>query len=206
MTVAMARQYWRPSNMLYPVPAVMISCADEEGRSNIMTAAWTGTICSDPVMVSVSIRPERYSHGIITRTGEFVINLTTEQLTYATDFCGVRSGRDADKWEVCGFTKEEAKEISCPLIAESPVSIECRVKSSVPLGSHTMFIAEVLAVHADEQYMGGDGAFDLDLADPIVYSHGVYRGLGKKLGTFGYSVKKSARKKTKKQVRHKTDK
>ncbi len=191
--------------MLYPLPAVLVTTRSGE-HDNICTVAWAGTVCTNPPMLSISLRPSRLSCSYIEESGVFGVNLTTESMTRATDFCGVRSGRDADKWEVCGFTKEEAKEISCPLIAESPVSIECRVKSSVPLGSHTMFIAEVLAVHADEQYMGGDGAFDLDLADPIVYSHGVYRGLGKKLGTFGYSVKKPARKKTKKQVRHKTDK
>ena len=131
----MARQYWRPSNMLYPVPAVMVSCADEEGRSNIMTAAWTGTICSDPVMVSVSIRPERYSHDVIARTGEFVINLTTEDLTYAADFCGVRSGRDVDKFEHLHLTKVPSRCVKAPSIGESPVCLECVVTAVEKLGN-----------------------------------------------------------------------
>ena len=197
MTIPMARQYWRPSNMLYPVPAVMVSCADEEGRSNIMTAAWTGSICSNPVMVSVSIRPERYSHGIITRTGEFVINLTTEQLTYAADFCGVRSGRDVDKFEHLGLTKVPSRCVSAPSIGESPVCLECVVTAVEKLGTHDLFIAKVVQVSVDEQYLDEKGRLALEDAGLVAYVHGVYLSLGKKLGTFGFSVrKKSGVKKT----------
>ena len=190
MTVAMARQYWRPSNMLYPVPAVMISCADEEGRSNIMTAAWTGTICSDPVMVSVSIRPERYSHDIIARTGEFVINLTTEELTYAADFCGVRSGRDVDKFEYLHLTRVPSRCVSAPSIGESPVCLECLVTAVEKLGTHDLFIAKVVQVSVDEQYLDKKGRLVLEDAGLVAYVHGVYLSLGKKLGTFGFSVRK----------------
>lgn len=189
----MGRQYWRPSNMLYPLPVVMVSCADEEGRANVMTAAWAGTICSDPVMVSVSIRKERYSHAIIERTGEFVINLTTKKLAKVTDFVGVRSGRDMDKFALEGdlkITKQPSKTIKAPGIAESPVCLECKVKEILRLGSHDMFIAEVLATNIDEQYLDENGKFNLSKADLITYSHGEYYSLGKVLGTFGYSVRK----------------
>lgn len=186
----MARQYWRPSNMLYPVPAVMVSCADEEGRSNIMTAAWTGTICSDPVMVSVSIRPERYSHDVIARTGEFVINLTTEDLTYAADFCGVRSGRDVDKFEHLHLTKVPSRCVKAPSIGESPVCLECVVTAVEKLGTHDLFIARVVQVSVDERYLDKKGRLALEDAGLVAYVHGVYLSLGKKLGTFGYSVRK----------------
>ena len=205
----MARQYWRPSNMLYPLPAVMVSCADEEGRSNIMTAAWTGTICSDPVMVSVSIRPERYSHDIIARTGEFVINLTTEQLTYAADFCGVRSGRDVDKFEHLGLTRVPSRCVSAPSIGESPVCLECLVTAVEKLGTHDLFIAKVVQVSVDEQYLDKKGRLVLEEAGLVAYVHGVYLSLGKKLGTFGFSVrKKGGAKRTgsKKTAKAKTEK
>lgn len=189
----MGRQYWRPSNMLYPLPVVMVSCADEEGRANVMTAAWAGTICSDPVMVSVSIRKQRYSHAIIERTGEFVINLTTRKLAKVTDFVGVRSGRDMDKFALEGdlkITKQPSKTIKAPGIQESPVCLECKVKEILRLGTHDMFIAEVLATNIDEQYLDENGKFNLSKADLITYSHGEYYSLGKVLGTFGYSVRK----------------
>ena len=189
----MARQYWRPSNMLYPVPAVMVSCADEEGRSNIMTAAWTGTICSDPVMVSVSIRPERYSHGLISRTGEFVINLTTEALAYAADYCGVRSGRDVDKFEYLHLTKVPSQKVGAPSIGESPVCLECVVTSVEKLGTHDLFIAKVVQVSVDEQYLDEKGRFMLEKAGLIAYVHGTYFSLGEELGTFGFSVRKKKR-------------
>ena len=189
----MARQYWRPSNLLYPVPAVMISCADEEGRGNIMTAAWAGTICSDPVMVSVSIRPERYSHGIISRTREFVINLTTEQLAYAADFCGVRSGRDIDKFSHLKLTKVPSRAVSAPSIGESPVCLECVVTQVENLGTHDLFIAKVVQVSVDEQYLDENGRLRLDQAGLIAYVHGAYLSLGDKLGTFGFSVRKHVR-------------
>ena len=162
-----------------------------------MTAAWTGTICSDPVMVSVSIRPERYSHGIISRTGEFVINLTTEQLTYAADFCGVRSGRDVDKFEHLGLTKVPSRCVSAPSIGESPVCLECVVTAVEKLGTHDLFIAKVVQVSVDEQYLDEKGRLALEDAGLVAYVHGVYLSLGEKLGTFGFSVrKKSGAKKT----------
>lgn len=176
--------------MLYPVPPVMISCADEEGRSNIMTAAWTGTICSDPVMVSVSIRPERYSHDVIARTGEFVINLTTEKLAYAADFCGVRSGRDMDKFACLGLTKLPSRKVKAPSIGESPVCLECVVTGIERLGTHDLFIARVVQVSVDERYLDEKGRLMLERAGLVAYVHGAYMSLGKKLGTFGYSVRK----------------
>jgi flavin reductase (DIM6/NTAB) family NADH-FMN oxidoreductase RutF len=186
----MSKQLWKPGNMLYPLPVVMVSVADKEGKNNIITIAWAGTICSNPPMVSISVRPERYSYDIIKETGEFVINLTTKDLTYATDYCGVKSGRDVDKFKEMGLTALPGKEVKAPLIAESPVNIECKVTQVIPLGSHDMFLAEVVAVHVDEKYMDENGKFHLDKAEPIAYSHGAYLATGELLGTFGYSVKK----------------
>ncbi|MBR6664110.1 MAG: flavin reductase family protein [Lachnospiraceae bacterium] len=186
----MAKQLWKPGNMLYPLPVVMVSVADKEGRNNIITIAWAGTVCSNPPMVSISVRPERYSYDIIKETGEFVINLTTKDLTFATDYCGVKSGRDVDKFKEMGLTALPGKEVKAPLIAESPVNIECKVTQVIPLGSHDMFLAEVVAVHVDEKYMDEKGKFHLDKAEPIAYSHGDYLATGELLGTFGYSVKK----------------
>lgn len=191
----MGKQTWKPGNMLYPLPAVMVSATDGEGKDNIITVAWAGTICTNPPMLSISIRPERYSYAMIKKTREFVVNLTTEQLAYATDYCGVRSGRDVDKFQEMKLTKEKADFVKAPMIKESPVSIECRVKKIVELGSHHMFVADVLAVHADEAYMDEKQKFNLNKAHPLVYSHGEYYGIGKKIGTFGYSVKKKKRKK-----------
>ena len=176
--------------MLYPLPAVMISCGREGEKPNIITVAWAGTVCSDPVMVSVSVRPERYSHAIIEETGEFVINLTTKELAYATDYCGVKSGRNTDKFKDMKLTPVKSKEVKCPSIGESPVSLECRVKEEKNLGSHTMFIAEVVNVSVDEKYLNKKGKFELNASNLLVYSHGEYRELGKYIGKFGYSVKK----------------
>lgn len=187
----MSKQSWKPGNMLYPLPVVMVSASDKEGRDDIITVAWAGTVCTNPPMVSISIRPERYSYHMIRETGEFVINLTTEELAFATDYCGVKSGRDVDKFKETGLTREKAEKVKAPMIAEAPVSIECKVKEIRELGSHHMFIAQVAAVHADEKYMDEKNRFDLNRARPIVYSHGEYLGTGKKLGTFGYSVKKA---------------
>ena len=187
----MSKQSWKPGNMLYPLPVVMVSAADKEGRDDIITVAWAGTVCTNPPMVSISIRPERYSYHMIRETGEFVINLTTEELAFATDYCGVKSGRDVDKFKETGLTREKAEKVKAPMIAEAPVSIECKVKEIRELGSHHMFIAQVAAVHADEKYMDEKNRVDLNRARPIVYSHGEYLGTGKKLGTFGYSVKKA---------------
>lgn len=186
----MAKRQFKPGNMLYPVPAVMVSVADKEGNSNIITVAWTGTVCTNPPMLSISVRPERYSYHMIRETGEFVVNLTTEKLAYATDYCGVKSGRDTDKWKAAGLTRETASQVLAPLIKECPVNLECRVKRVDELGSHHMFLAEVVAVHVDEAYMDEKDTFHLSDAKPLAYSHGRYYGLGKCLGTFGYSVKK----------------
>lgn len=190
----MARQNWRASNMLYPVPAVLVGCRDEEGRDNLMTAAWAGTICSDPVMVSVSIRKERFSHAIIENTGEFTISLTTTGLARAADFCGVRSGRDTDKFRDMKLTPLESSKIRAPGVAESPVVLECRVKEILRLGSHDMFIAEVVNVSVDERYLNEKGRLELEKADLIAYSHGEYFALGKKIGKFGYSVRRRSKK------------
>lgn len=187
----MGKEIWKPGNMLYPLPVVMVSVADKEGRANIITVAWAGTVCTNPAMVSISVRPERYSYSILKETGEFVINLTTKDLTYATDYCGVKSGRDVDKFKEMKLTALPASQVKAPLIGESPVNIECRVREVIPLGSHDMFLADVVAVHADEKYMDEKRKFHLEKAEPIVYSHGTYFECGKALGTFGYSVRKS---------------
>ena len=194
----MAKQQWKPGNMLYPLPAVMVSVTDGKGNDNIITVAWAGTVCTNPPMLSISVRPERHSYQMIKDTGEFVVNLTTEQLAYATDYCGVRSGRDTDKFHDTKLHKEKASIVSAPMIQESPVNLECKVKSIQELGSHHMFIAEVVAVHADEAYMNENNKFELFKSKPMVYSHGTYYGLGKMLGTFGYSVKKKTNSKCKK--------
>ena len=184
------KETWKPGNMLYPLPAVMVSVTDGQGNDNIITVAWTGTICTNPPMVYISVRPSRYSYEMLKKTGEFVINLTTEELAFATDYCGVRSGRDVDKFKEAHLTKEPAQFVKAPMIKESPVSIECRVTEVKELGSHHMFLAEVLAVHAQQEYIDKNNKFQLNKAKPIVYSHGEYLGTGKSLGTFGYSVKK----------------
>lgn len=186
----MAKQVWKAGNMLYPLPAVMVSVTDGQGHDNIITVAWTGTICTNPPMVSISIRPERFSYGMIMTTGEFVINLTTEELAYATDFCGVRSGRDVDKFVEMKLHKEKASQVTTPMIQESPVNIECKVAKIQELGSHHMILAQVVAVHADETYLNENGQFQLHKAKPIVYSHGKYYGIGNLIGSFGYSVKR----------------
>ena len=181
--------------MLYPLPAVLVTATDGEGNDNVFTVAWTGTVCSDPAMVYISVRPSRHSYDMIKHTGQFVINLTTEELAKATDYCGVKSGRDEDKFKAMNLTKEEAKYVAAPLIKESPVNIECEVLEITHLGTHDMFLAKVLCVHADEKYMDSKGKFDLAMAAPLVYSHGQYYGVGKKLGRFGFSVRKNKKKK-----------
>lgn len=186
----MSKQIWKPGNMLYPLPVAMVSVADKEGKQNIITIAWTGTICSDPPMVSISVRPERYSYHMIKETGEFVINLTTKELAFATDYCGVKSGRDVDKFAAMQLTPVRGEKVKAPLIAESPVNLECKVTEVKHLGTHDMFMAEVVCVHADEKYMDEQNRFHLEMADPIVYSHGTYMTTGEKIGTFGYSVRK----------------
>ena len=187
----MSKELWKPGNMLYPLPVVMISVAEKAGKANIITVAWAGTVCTNPPMVSISVRPERYSYNILKETGEFVINLTTKDLAYATDYCGVKSGRDVDKFREMKLTPLPGEKVKAPLIKESPVNLECRVTQVLPLGSHDMFLAEVVAVHADKQYMDEKGKFHLEYAQPIVYSHGSYLATGETIGTFGYSVKKN---------------
>lgn len=187
----MAKETWKPGNMLYPLPAVMVSVANRTGEKNIITVAWTGTICTNPAMLYISVRPERHSYSMIRETGEFVVNLTTEDLVYATDWCGVKSGRDVDKWKEMKLTPEKAdKLLYAPLIKESPVNIECKVTEVKELGSHHMFLAEVQAVHVDSSYMTDSGKFELNQTGLIAYSHGSYLNLGEVIGTFGYSVKK----------------
>lgn len=188
--VYMAKQSWKPGNMLYPVPAVMVSCQRENEKPNIITVAWTGTICTNPAMLSISVRPERYSYNIIKETKEFVVNLVTSDLAYATDYCGVKSGRDVDKFKEMNLHKSISKVVKAPGIEESPVNIECCVKEIKELGSHHMFIAEVVSVNIDDKYMDKTGKFNLNKAGLVSYSHGEYFELGKKLGKFGYSVAK----------------
>ena len=191
----MSKDSWKPGNMLYPVPAVMVSCQRPGEKANIITLAWAGTICSDPAMLSISIRPERYSHDIIKETGEFVVNIVSSELVKACDWCGVKSGRDVDKFKEMKLTEFKSEYMDIPAIEESPVNIYCKVKKIEKLGSHDMFIAEVVGVTVDDKYMDDKGRFRLSDANPVAYSHGEYYALGKKLGKFGYSVKKPAKKK-----------
>jgi len=191
----MAKQIWKAGTMIYPLPAAMVSCGDSVENYNIITISWIGTICSEPPMCSVSIRKNRHSHQLIERTREFVINLTTVELAATTDWCGVKSGKDFHKFREMQLTAEQAHFVSAPMIAESPLNIECRVTEIKELGSHDMFLAEVLAVHADEKYIHPKtGAFDMEKADLLAYSHGNYYALCKKLGHFGFSVKKKNKK------------
>lgn len=186
----MGKQHWKPGNMLNPVPAVMVSVTDKEGKSNIITVAWAGTVCTNPPMVSISVRPSRYSYQILEETGEFVINLTNESLVKACDYCGVVSGRDVDKFAKTGLTPIPMEHVHAMGIDESPVNMECKITEKRELGSHTMFIAEVIGVTVDDQYMDETGKFHINESGLVMYSHGEYFALGKKLGKFGYSVKK----------------
>lgn len=196
----MEKRIWKPGTLIYPLPAVMVSCGDINGEMNILTVSWTGTICTNPPMCYISVRPERHSYNMIKEHGEFVINLTTEQLAQMTDFCGVKSGKEINKFEVCNLTPVAASQVKAPLIGESPLNIECKVTEIKPLGSHDMFIAEVVAVHANENLFNPEtDAFDLNAAQMLAYSHGHYFGLGKKIGRFGYSVMKE---KTKRRIRN----
>lgn len=186
----MGKQHWKPGNMLNPVPAVMVSVTDKEGKSNIITVAWAGTVCTNPPMVSISVRPSRYSYQILEETGEFVINLTNESLVKACDYCGVVSGRDVDKFAKTGLTPIPMEHVHAMGIDESPVNMECKITEKRELGSHAMFIAEVVGVTVDDQYMDETGKFHINESGLVMYSHGEYFALGKKLGKFGYSVKK----------------
>ena len=195
------KESWKPGTLIYPLPAVLVSCGATPGEYNLLTVAWTGTVCTDPPMCYVSVRPERHSYGIIRRTGEFVINLTTRGLARAADWCGVRSGRDYDKFREMGLTPGKALKVAAPIVEESPVSIECRVRQVLELGTHDMFLAEVVAVQVDADYIDpATGRFCLERACPIVYSHGEYFALGEALGHFGWSVRKKPRPKTSKSV------
>jgi flavin reductase (DIM6/NTAB) family NADH-FMN oxidoreductase RutF len=187
----MTKLHWKAGTMIYPVPAVLVSCGNEQTGFNIITIAWTGTLCTTPPLCYISVRPERFSYGLIKKTCEYVINLTTRKLAYATDWCGVQSGRDVDKFKEMQLTPTKAQIVRAPLIAESPLNIECRIRDIVPLGSHDMFISEVLAINAEASLVHPHtGAFQLSHADPICYAHGRYFALGRLLGTFGYSVRK----------------
>ncbi len=184
------KQQWKPGTMIFPLPAVLVTCGTAE-KSNMLTVAWTGTVCTDPAMCYISVRPERYSYPMICEQMEFTINLTTEAMARATDWAGVRSGRDYDKWAETGLTPEPGQMVACPSIAESPLSIECRVKEIVKLGSHDMFLAEVLCVMAREDLIDPEtGAFRLADAGLLNYSHGNYYRQGEHLGRFGWSVRK----------------
>lgn len=186
---------WKPGNMIYPLPAVLVSCGSEPSEYNVLTVAWVGTLCTNPPMCYISVRPERYSYPILQKNGEFVINLTTKDMAYATDWCGVRSGKDYNKFEEMKLTPGKAEVVKAPIVEESPVSIECRVKEIIPLGSHHMFVAEVVNVQADDCYLDKDsGRFELASADPLVYLHGGYFELGEKIGKFGWSVEKKRKK------------
>ena len=185
----MSKVIWKPGTFIYPIPAVMVSCGTME-KSNIMTVAWTGILNTNPATCYISVRPERYSHSIIKDTKEFAINLTTRKLAYATDWCGVKTGAKVDKFKEMNLHKEKADFLQAPLIKESPVSIECKVKEIVSLGSHDMFIADVLSIDVDEKYINEKGAFDISKCDLIAYANGGYYPLAKKIGKFGFSVKK----------------
>ena len=185
----MSKVTWKSGTFIYPLPAVMVSCGTME-ESNIITVAWTGIINTDPAMCYISVRPTRHSYEMIKKTGEFVINLTTKDLAYATDWCGVKTGAKVDKFKEMKLTKEKANFVNCPMIKESPVSVECKVKEIRELGSHHMFVAEILGINADEKYINENGAFDISKCDLIAYSNGNYYSLGKKIGRFGFSVQK----------------
>lgn len=190
------KESWKPGTLIYPLPAVLVSCGAAPEEYNLLTVAWTGTVCTNPPMCYISVRPERHSYGIIRRTGEFVINLTTRELARATDWCGVRSGRDYDKFREMGLTPGKALQVAAPIVEEAPVSIECRVRQVMPLGSHDMFLAEVVAVQVDAAYIDpATGRFCLERACPVVYSHGEYFALGEAIGHFGWSVRKKPRRK-----------
>lgn len=190
----MAKVTWKPGTLLAPVPPALISCS-HEGKDNLITIAWTGILNSEPAKTYISVRPERHSHKMIKESGEFVINLPSQHIVRSIDFCGVRSGKNTDKFEACKLTREKASIVSCPMVAESPVSIECKVTDIIPLGSHDMFMADIVAVNIDERYIDEKGKFHIEKCALAAYAHGQYFALGKKIGSFGYSVKKKNNKK-----------
>lgn len=190
----MSKQFWKGSALLAPVPAALVTCGTVE-NPNVLTIGWTGIVCTRPPMTYISVRPERFSHDIIMNSGEFVINLSTAEMCRETDLCGVKSGRDVDKFSLCGFTASDAKAVSAPLIEECPVSLECRVTESKLLGSHTMFLAEIVGIDVDEEYIDEKNRLDMEKCGLMAYAHGEYFSLGKKLGSFGWSVRKKKKKK-----------
>ena len=192
----MGKITWKGGTFVYPLPAVMVSCGDMK-NSNIITVAWTGIINTNPAMCYISVRPERFSHELIKKNGEFVINLTTKELARATDWCGVKSGRDFDKFKEMGLTKEKATIVKSPMIAESPISVECKVDKIVPLGSHDMITAKIVAINVSDKFVNEKGAFDISKCDLMEYANGGYYPLGKKIGQFGFSVMKKSTKKKK---------
>jgi flavin reductase (DIM6/NTAB) family NADH-FMN oxidoreductase RutF len=195
----MEKVQWKAGTMVYPLPAVMVSCGIDEEDWNIITISWTGTVNTDPAMLYISIRPERHSYDIVKKTGEFVLNLTNKELAYATDWCGVKSGRDFNKFKEMKLTPMPSSLIKTPMIAEAPISIECKVTQIIPLGTHDMFLAKVMAVHADKQYLDPEtGAFNMQKAGLIAYAHGMYYELGNQIGKFGFSVKKKKGRKKRK--------
>ena len=198
----MSKITWKPSNMVYPIPAVMVSCGSDPSEYNIITIAWTGTINSQPPMTYISVRKERHSFEILKKNMDFVINITTEDLAYVTDYCGVKSGKDMDKFEKLNLTPEQSTKVKSPGIKESPVNIECVVKEITELGSHYMFIAEVVAINVDEKYFDEKGKFHIEKSNPIAYMHGGYYKIGDQIDTFGFSVRKKKKNKTKKPYRH----
>jgi flavin reductase (DIM6/NTAB) family NADH-FMN oxidoreductase RutF len=190
---------WKPGTMLYPVPAVLVSCGRLGGTQNLVTVAWTGMACTDPPMCTIALRPQRHSYALIRRSGEFVVNLTTAAMARAVDWCGVKSGRDHDKFREMKLTPLPAKHVGAPLVGEAPVSLECRMRDSRPLGSHCLFIAEILAVHADPAYFDArTGYFNLAAARPLCYCHGHYYEMGRHIGKFGFSVEKKVQGKKRK--------
>lgn len=202
----MSKQVWKAGTLVYPAPVVMVSCGTLDGIKNIITVAWTGTVNTNPAMTYISLRPERYSYNIIKQTGEFVINLTTKNLVKACDFCGVKSGADVDKFSQMNLTAAPSAKLSAPIIYESPVNIECKVKEIIPLGSHHMFLAEVMAVDVSDEYFDKTGKFHFNKSNPVCYSHGEYFALGEKLGSFGYSIRKKPVEKKQKNTYHKPNK
>lgn len=181
---------WKPGTMVYPLPALLVSCGDAPENYNLITVAWAGTLCTNPALCYISLRPERHSYELVKRNMEYVINLTTEELARATDWCGVRSGRDYHKFEETGLTPGKATCVKAPIVMESPLSIECRVREIMHLGSHDMFVGEVVNVQADERYLDEAGKWHLERSNPLVYLHGAYYALGELIGKFGWSVKK----------------
>ena len=191
----MARRFFKGGTLLAPLPAAIVTCGSEDGKRNALTVAWTGIVNTRPPMAYISVRPERHSYGIIKETGEFVINLTTSKMAKSTDLCGMKSGAKLDKFAKCRFETERAQTVSCPVLLESPLALECKVRSVTDLGSHSMFIADITGVTVDERYVDSKGKINLQQAGLMAYSHGEYFALGRKLGDFGFSVRKKGSKK-----------